>query len=201
MEIAPDRAQRFSGRAALAGVVVAAVCLLHLALADGARAPAQENPAQQDGAPPPARGDALERVLRYLDSAVFIRPGTGVGDLVLGMPLAQVVERWGAPAASERSGIVNRRTTLLYRAGTDAWIAVSGDDTVEEIGIEGRTTLATPEGVRYGMPRHQVSMIYGEPVETDEAGYLYPERGIGFTFRSGTVFQVELFAPREREDG
>ncbi|MCZ7597233.1 MAG: adenylyltransferase/cytidyltransferase family protein [Gammaproteobacteria bacterium] len=107
----------------------------------------------------------------------------------------------GAPAASERSGIVNRRTTLLYRAGTDAWIAVSGDETVEEIGIEGRTTLATPEGVRYGMPRHQVSMIYGEPVETDEAGYLYPERGIGFTFRSGTVFQVELFAPREREDG
>lgn len=200
MERAPNRAQRFSGRAALAGAVVAAACLLHLALADGGRAPAQENPAQQADAPP-APEDALERVLRYLDSAVFIQPGTGVGDLVLGMPLAQVVERWGRPAASERSGIVNRRTTLLYRAGTSAWIAVSGDETVEEIGIEGRTTLATPEGVRYGMPRHQVSMIYGEPVETDEAAYLYPERGIGFTFRSGTVFQVELFAPREREDG
>ncbi len=200
MERAPNRAQRFSGRAALAGAVVAAACLLHLALADGGRAPAQENPAQQVDAPPVPE-DARERVLRYLDSAVFIRPGTGVGDLVLGMPLAQVVERWGRPAASERSGIVNRRTTLLYRAGTSAWIAVSGDETVEEIGIEGRTTLATPEGVRYGMPRHQVSMIYGEPVETEAAGYLYPERGIGFTFRSGTVFQVELFAPRKREEG
>lgn len=200
MEHAPNRAQRCSGRAALAGAVVAAACLLHLALADGGRAPAQGNPAQQADAPPVSE-DALERVLRYLDSAVFIQPGTGVGDLVLGMPLAQVVERWGRPAASERSGIVNRRTTLLYRAGTSAWIAVSGDETVEEIGIEGRTTLATPEGVRYGMPRHQVSMIYGEPVETEAAGYLYPERGIGFTFRSGTVFQVELFAPRKREEG
>ena len=59
--------------------------------------------------------------------------------------------------------------------------------------------MSTPQGVRFGMPGHQVKLIYGEPVVTEEGAYRYPERGIGFTFRSGLVYQMEAFAPAPRE--
>jgi hypothetical protein len=160
--------------------------------------------AQQDNGDPRTdearvRPDIREMVFTYLDTAPFIRPGVGVGNIVIGMPLTAVVALWGQPSQSDRSGFFHRRSTLLYDGGINAWVRLVGDRTVEEIGIEGRTGLTTREGVGYGTTRHQVRTIYGEPVEDDTGTYRYPERGIAFVFRSGTVFQIELFSPEQRE--
>jgi hypothetical protein len=152
--------------------------------------------AAQDASPSPS---PTERIYLYLDSVVYVRPGRGLETVVIGTPLEAVVQAWGPPFRSDRSGIINRRTTLLYKAGINSWIRLVGDRTVEEIGIEGQTELSTPEGVRFGMPTHQVKLIYGEPVVTDEGTYRYPERGIAFAFRSGLVYQIEVFAPESRE--
>ena len=146
-------------------------------------------------------GDAIkpaERIFRYLDEAVRIVPGRGLGRVAIGTPLAAVVQAWGAPRRSDRSGFLDRQTTMLFDAGLNAWIMVRGDETVETIGIEGRTGYSTAEGVRFGMPRHQVAMVYGQPEKTQEGAYRYPERGIAFNFRSGTVYQIEVFAPEAR---
>jgi hypothetical protein len=148
--------------------------------------------AAQDLSPSPSPS---ERIYLYLDNVVYVRPGKGLETVVIGTPLEAVVRAWGTPFRSDRSGIINRRTTLIYNAGINAWIRLVGDRTVEEIGIEGKTELSTPEGVRFGMPTHQVKLIYGQPVVTDEGKYRYPERGIGFAFRSGLVYQIEVFAP------
>ncbi len=160
--------------------------------------------AAQDGSDGEREGNEptkpAERIFRYLDDAVFLVPGRGLGRVTLGIPLASVVQALGAPSRSDRSGFFNPTTTLLYEAGIDAWLLISGDETVERIGLEGRSGIATAEGVRYGMPGHQVSMIYGEPVITEEGELRYPERGVAFTLRSGTVFQIEVFTPEARAE-
>ncbi len=179
--------------AAGARLVVAA---LLAALLVPASAAAQTTGADGDTG---SRMNPAERIFRYLDERVSLVPGRGLGRVVIGTPLESVVRAWGTPARSDRSGLVNRETTLLYDAGIDAWIVVRGDRHVETLGIEGRTGLTTTEGARFGMPRHQVALIYGEPVQTGEGAWQYPERGVSFTFRSGTVYQIEVFAPRARE--
>lgn len=184
--------KRPATRAASTGCLVAAL-LASLAVVGPVAAQSTQN--GTDAAP---RMKPAERLFRYLDEKVHVVPGRGLGRIVIGTPLAAVVRAWGAPARSDRSGLVNRETSLLYDAGIDAWIIVRGDQTVETLGFEGRTGFSTVEGVRFGMPRHQVALTYGPPVETREGAYQYPERGIAFNFRSGTVYQIEVFAPRAR---
>ncbi len=149
----------------------------------------------------PQRPTPRERVFRYFDDedAVRIVPGQGIGRLLLGTPLNSVVATFGAPLASERSGVINRRTTLLYRSGPSGFISLRGDRTVEEIGLENVPTITTAQGVGSGMPAHQVAMVYGEPEIDEDGGYRYPQLGIGFSFRAGIVFQVLVF-PAEAAD-
>lgn len=145
------------------------------------------------------RGDFVnpgERILRYLDKRIHIRPGIGLDRVVIGTPMKAVPSIWGAPHDGDRSGFLNRRTTLLYRSGVDSWIRVEGGREVEEIGIQGRTGFITPQGVRFGMPRHQVRTILGSPGDTSNVRDDYPERGIGFVFRSGTVYQIIVYEPQ-----
>ncbi len=136
-----------------------------------------------------------ERVLQYLERASYIEPGRGLGGVRIGMPLQSVIERWGPPLRGDRQGVFDRQTILLYKTGIDTWVRVVGDRSVEEIGIEGHSRLTTPEGVGFGTPRNQVSMIYGRAAMTETGEASYPERGIGFVFRGGTVFQIRVFEP------
>jgi hypothetical protein len=170
-------------------LVVLVIQALLLTLLSGASAHAQQTQT-------PLQNPA-ERLFRYLENTTYIMPGRGIGNVVIGTPLTSVVQLWGTPLRGMRRGIFNRRTTLLYDAGIDAWVRVQGNRNVEHIGIEGRTGLSTTDGVRFGMPRHQVRTIYGKPEISQNETYRYPSRGISFVFRSGTVYQIEVFAPQE----
>ncbi|GJL82391.1 MAG: hypothetical protein DHS20C01_20250 [marine bacterium B5-7] len=138
-----------------------------------------------------------EAVLRYLDRVVNIVPGVGLDKVRIGAPIASVPQLWGEPYRHDRSGIIKRRTTLVYKSDTDTYIQVTGDKTVEEIGVQGRNGFSTPEGVAYGMPEYQVHLIYGQPDEIVDNQQRYTTRGLGIVYKSGTVYQMIVFA---RED-
>ncbi|KAA3628943.1 MAG: hypothetical protein DWQ08_07115, partial [Proteobacteria bacterium] len=94
--------------------------------------------------------NAAERLFRHLDRAIYVTPGQGLGPVKIGTPMSAVQRLWGDPLRSDRSGVFNRVTTFVYKAGIDAWIVIKGNERVEEIGIQGRAGFATPEGVRFG---------------------------------------------------
>jgi hypothetical protein len=138
-----------------------------------------------------------ERILRYLEQSSTVQPGVGLAGVTIGMPMNAVPALWGNPYRQDRTGVIKRRTILLYRSGIDAWIRVEGQSRVERIGIEGSTGMTTPEGVRFGMPHHQVRMILGPPGEITDNHHEYPALGIRFAYKSGTVYQMEIFEPPE----
>ena len=141
-----------------------------------------------------AEPSILEKVMRHLDRVQYIDAGRGLGSVTLGMPLRQVLALWGNPWRSERTGLLNRTTTMIYRNDLDTYVLVSGDKAVEEIGIEGNTIFETREGIRFGTPRHQVKMVYGAGEEKEQT-LRYKDKGIEFIFRRGLVFQIRLFRP------
>ncbi len=138
---------------------------------------------------------AIERVMRYLDQAQYILPGRGLGNIRIGMPLTDVMKIRGKPWRSERTGVLNRQITLIYKTGIRAYIRIRGVNRVEEIGVEGNTEYATPAGIRFGMPGHQIKMIYGTPEEGEDTSMRYGKKGIGFVLKSGTVDQINVFSP------
>lgn len=135
----------------------------------------------------------MEQVVRYLDSAVYAVPGQSLGSLRIGMGFQQVVDTLGPPLRSDREGFLRRRTVLIYQSGINAWLKIVGDKAVEEIGLEGDPSIQTPEGVRIGMPRHQVVLIYGKEFEEEDDILRYTRRGIQFTFQSGRLYQMNIF--------
>ena len=109
------------------------------------------------------------------------------------MGFQQVVDTLGPPLRSDREGFLRRRTVLIYQSGINAWLKIVGDKAVEEIGLEGDPSIQTPEGVRIGMPRHQVVLIYGKEFEEEDDILRYTRRGIQFTFQSGRLYQMNIF--------
>ena len=164
----------------IAGLLVVAVALGGVA-ATGARGAGAES-------------DVRESILRYLDRVQYVQPGRGVGPVVIGMPLAEVVSLWGEPTSVVSESAPDERVALRYETGLGARVEVSGERTVKEIDVEGDLGFTTREGVRFGMPRHQVILIYGEPGGgADELRYA--RKGIEFGLRQGQVFRMRVFKP------
>ncbi|MFT5110964.1 MAG: hypothetical protein ACI8P9_000275 [Parasphingorhabdus sp.] len=136
----------------------------------------------------------MEKIVRYLDSAIYIVPGQGVGPLSIGMSFADVGKVLGEPFASEKTGFFNRHYVFIFKSGTNTWIKIEGKKFAEEISVQGDASIQTPKGARVGMPRHQVKLIYGKDFEQKEKQTIrYSAQGIEFTFQSGLLYQINVF--------
>ena len=136
------------------------------------------------------------KIFSYLDKVQYITPGKGVAQISLGMPLRDVINLWGNPASSDRKGVLNRHWVLIYKTDLNTYVKFVGDEVVEEIVIQGNIGFQTPAGVSFGMPNHQVRLIYGNPSSSEQDQLLYTSRGIGFTFKNEVVYQMRVF-PRD----
>ena len=156
--------------------------------------------AQNTNSTTPSSADLLSaRILTYLDSIQFIRPGLGIEQVSIGMPLQAVIQLWGEPQSSERKGMFNRYWELIYKTDLNTYIVVTGDETVEKIDIQGNTGFQTPSGANFGMPQHQVRLLYGTPDESEPNQLVYENKGISFTFNRGLLYQIHIFTAKVDE--
>ena len=138
-----------------------------------------------------------ESVIRYLHQDLFISPGVGFEKVQIGQTFQQVALAWGDPNKAYKSEI-NSKTEWIYRIERDSEIAVSGGSKVSSIEVTGsfNSSFATREGVNFGMTPHQVIGIYGRPAGNESLAKLrYPDRGITFGFKSGSLQSMKVYSP------
>lgn len=145
-----------------------------------------------------------------------INPGTGVGNIRLGMTLAQVIKVLGTPRVKEKidTGI------CYYYSSAGLLIFAGGATNYEDLnapvtriscgtGFKDDATWArnfwgkTREGISIGATPEQVLKAYGPPEagadlqdynpRTDEGNLIYLNRGILFHFLQGKLVRLTIF--------
>lgn len=159
---------------------------------------AQTNPAQDKGAalPPSAQSsdDIREKVIRYLQSDIFIIEGYGLKKVHLGQSLEDLIEKIGAPHKSSKASLFGASRKLYYRIDSNTEMLVlltkSG---VSQILFEGNMSSAysTYGGARFGMSAQELRMIYGNGVAKKNT-IRYPRKGISFSFENGRLKVVQI---------
>ena len=132
--------------------------------------------------------------MRHLDSIVYLTPGEGLGPVTIGMTFPEVLELLGKPYQSDRKGVLNRQTILIYQSGINAWLRIAGNRDVEQIGIQGDPAIQTPNGIRVGMPKNQVVLTNGKGYSEKDDILRYENQGIEFIFQAGRLYQMNVFA-------
>lgn len=142
----------------------------------------------------------VEKVINYLQSDIFIKPGWGLKAVRLGMSFRQVMEKWGKPEKSRRTGAFGRYIEWIYTAGDGTEILLSGGKAIGSISIRGKmhSSYETTEGARFGMATYSVTSIYGRPKEgVKEKAMDYPAKGIKFHIKNGRVHIITV-KPQKR---
>lgn len=137
----------------------------------------------------------VEKVIRYLQSDIFVKPGLGLKKVRLGMTFRQVLEKWGKPEKSRRTGAFGRQIEWIYTAGDGTEILLSGGKMIGVISLRGKmqSSYETTEGARFGMATYSITSIYGRPREGFKDSIMdYPKRGIKFIFRNGRVHIITV---------
>ena len=138
-----------------------------------------------------------ETVIRYLQQDVFIKPGVGFRKVSIGRTFQEVMQTWGNPNKAYDSD-VGSRIAWVYQLDNDSQVAITGKDIVESIEITGsfNSPFSTSQGATFGMTPHQVISMYGAPTGGSNLAKLnYPDKGIAFGFRNGSLHHVKVFAP------
>jgi len=151
----------------------------------------QETPDQSN----PSVDIPIEKVIRYLQSDIFIKPGLGLKKVRLGMTFRQVIDKWGKPEKSRRTGAFGRQIEWIYTAGDGTEILLSGGTIIGAISLRGKmqSSYETTEGARFGMATYSITSIYGRPREGLKDSIMdYPERGIKFIFQNGRVHIITV---------
>lgn len=153
--------------------------------------------AAEAGDPVDYTQEMRERVMKYLQSDLFINEGKGLNRISVGMLESDVVATLGQPHKISRSGLLWRDKEYFYKldSNTDLLIGVSGGR-IRGVGFVGTisSAYATVGGARFGMHAPEVQMLYG-PVEADKNSLVYPDRGIRFDFFNGRLRIIRVFQP------
>ena len=147
--------------------------------------------------PPPteASEDIRGKVLRYLESDIFITEGYGLKKVHLGQSLNDLIEQIGQPHKSNRASLFGGSRKLYYRidSNTEMLVIVTKRG-VEQIVFEGdlSSSYSTYAGARFGMSQSQLQIIYGNGTVKKNT-IRFSRKGIGFAFKNGTINIIQVF--------
>lgn len=114
-----------------------------------------------------------------------IVPGKGVGNIAVGMPLGDLLQRWGPPERTERD--LDGVTLYDYGEKRGVGVFVNGDRVSQILVVTPDWT--TTNGIKVGATRPEVLAFYGRPDHEfrgqtqDELRFWYRRRGIVFIFK------------------
>ena len=137
----------------------------------------------------------MEKIVKYLRSDIFIKPGRGLKAVKLGMSYQDVMKAWGKPDKSRRAGAFSRSIEWMYLAGDGTEILLGGGKAIGSISIRGKmhSIYETTEGARFGMPTYAITSIYGRPQEGVKENTMdYPDKGIKFHFKNNRVHIITV---------
>lgn len=147
--------------------------------------------------PPPAEAseDIREKVLRYLESDIFITEGYGLKKVHLGQSMDDLIEQIGQPHKSNRVTLFGGNRKLYYRidSNTEMLVIVTKRG-VEQIVFEGNlsSSYSTYSGARFGMSQAELQIIYGNGA-VKKSTIRYSRKGIGFGFKNGKINIIQVF--------
>ena len=166
--------------------------------------PATETIAQDNAArntdtaslpPAEASDDIRDKVIRYLESDIFITEGYGLKKVHLGQSMKDLIEKIGAPHKSSKASLFGGSRKLYYRidSSTQMLVLVTKHG-VSQIVFEGNMSSAysTYSGVRFGMSESELRIIYGKGVIKKNT-VRYSKKGIGFSFDNGRLKIIQIF--------
>ena len=145
-------------------------------------------------------GSPTEQLLRrYLAQEIFLQAGIGQKHVQIGDSLTAILGKWDNLLAVTKLGGDIPQQQLTYQAEFGTRIIVTGTTTVSKITVVGGPGSAyrTQRGAHFGMPLHQVRMLYRDLNEqADSTGTLgYPSQGIYFGFKSGSLVTINIVSP------
>ena len=136
---------------------------------------------------------------RYLAQDIFLQPGIGLKRVKIGDNLSAILKTWDNLIAVRELGGDIPQQQLTYQAESNTRIIISGTTTVLKIAVAGGpgASYRTQRGAHFGMPLHQVRMLYRDLNEqADSTGTLgYPSQGIYFGFKSGRLVTIIIVSP------
>ena len=142
------------------------------------------------GATISSQADAADR----LPQDYVVKEGSGLTLLDLGMTSDEALHNLGEPDQNLYGFIfVNKQpdgTMLSYRIA---------DDHVAAINLKGnvKSKFITMRGVKLGMPRNQVILLYGAPDAAAVNKVFYHALGISFFFDNDVLYEMSIVPPRK----
>ena len=140
--------------------------------------------------------DRIERVFVFRPEAALplqgdrlIQPGKRCGDIVLGIPLSQVEQAWGAAPTQQGKDHrwPDKGVGLMVDGGRVVAITVTTGDYV------------TAAGLKMGSRSADVLRALGKAEQRPGGNLFYPSRGIAFYLAGEVVSTVQIFAPMKPE--
>lgn len=130
-----------------------------------------------------------------------IKPGVSLADIPLGSPIAEVVNRLGAPTQVR---LVSADGTLAYIFSAYGITAYTRSHVVFAL-TSTNSLIVTNQGIGLGAPAAAINAAFGPPRSTGVVegfrGPMYPALGIAFGLDRQTVAAVMVFAPTAATPG
>lgn len=146
---------------------------------------------------PPAEisSELRDKVIKYLESDIFITEGYGLKKVHLGQSTKDLIEKIGAPHKSSKVSLFGGSRKLYYRidSSTQMLVLVTKHG-VAQIIFEGNMSSAysTYAGARFGMSEPELRIIYGNGVIKKNT-VRYSRKGIGFSYENGRLKIIQIF--------
>jgi hypothetical protein len=141
-----------------------------------------------------------EDIINYIADEKVVAPGVGFINGQLGDSMTYILEVWGEPASSRKTGILGS-VEFLYRPDPNTMVVFTGKDEVKSISIKGNSAslLRTRRGARFGFTPINVARIYSRyEHKTVRERMEYPDLGISFYVdRKNRVDTMVIFESRD----
>jgi hypothetical protein len=140
-----------------------------------------------------------EQVMLYLASEKVAAAGVGFRNGAIGDPIASILNIWGEPKESRKTGILGSYE-FLYQPDPHLFVVFTGKDTIKTISIRGSEAalFRTVRGARMGMPVQNLARLYGlDEVDVKNNHADFDKLGISFHFKSDRIYKVVIYQPED----
>ena len=177
--------------------MVAFACLLFISQVNAQNTIQESNQFDSSENPIDLKSLSPELLLLYLSNELVVAAGVGFESAVIGDPLSSILNIWGDPVESRKTGILGSYE-LLYQPDPNLLVVFTGRETIKTISIKGSPAalFRTVRGARFGTPISIISRLYAfaeADVKRDRVDF--DEIGISFHFTVDRVSKVVIYQP------